>query len=161
VKLKGRAQAPDWSRGCTLSSRTRGDTNDCHGTLQRLLDASHLVRFRCHSFTGTAGLANPDSKLVLAVWCGIQLQTLRVNRRHTSTEPLTCHREFVMPLRDRHFRHSTLNWGPINFLYHHHHGREEVQRRVPRYRRGCGWIYCPSRINALRCARRERLPTTE
>src|ERR1700728_736701 len=38
VKLRGRTQAPDQSRGCTLSSCTRGDTTDCHGPLQRLLD---------------------------------------------------------------------------------------------------------------------------
>ena len=31
VKLRGRPQAPDWSRGCTLSSRTRGDTTAHHG----------------------------------------------------------------------------------------------------------------------------------
>ena len=39
MKLRGRPQAPDWSRGCTLSSRTRGDTTDVHGPLQRLLEA--------------------------------------------------------------------------------------------------------------------------
>src|SRR5215469_9796573 len=38
VKLRGRPEAPDWSRGCTLPSRTRGDTTDSHGPLQRLLD---------------------------------------------------------------------------------------------------------------------------
>jgi len=37
LKLRGRTQAPDWSRGCTLSPRTRGDTSDSHGPLQRLL----------------------------------------------------------------------------------------------------------------------------
>ena len=37
VKLRGRPEAPDWSRGCTLSSHTRGDTTDSHGPLQRLL----------------------------------------------------------------------------------------------------------------------------
>src|SRR5579863_1134876 len=40
VKLSGRAEATDWSRGCTLSSRARGETTDFHGTLQRLLDGS-------------------------------------------------------------------------------------------------------------------------
>ena len=40
VKLRGRAQAPGWSRGCTLSSPTRGDTTDSHGPLQRLLAAA-------------------------------------------------------------------------------------------------------------------------
>jgi len=38
VKLRGRIEAPEWSRGCTLSSRTGGDTTDSHGPLQRLLD---------------------------------------------------------------------------------------------------------------------------
>ena len=38
VKLRGRPEAPDWSRGCILFSRTRGDTTDVHGPLQRLLD---------------------------------------------------------------------------------------------------------------------------
>jgi hypothetical protein len=40
VKLRGRTQPPDQSRGCTLSSRTRGDTIEHHGPLQRLLDAT-------------------------------------------------------------------------------------------------------------------------
>ena len=40
VKLRGRPEAPDWSRGCILSSRTRGDTTDSHGPLQRLLDGA-------------------------------------------------------------------------------------------------------------------------
>ena len=40
VKLRGRTEAPDQSRGCTLSSRTRGDTTELHGPLQRLLDAT-------------------------------------------------------------------------------------------------------------------------
>jgi len=38
VKLRGRAEAPDQSRGCKLSSRTRGETTALHGPLQRLLD---------------------------------------------------------------------------------------------------------------------------
>jgi hypothetical protein len=38
VKLRGRPEAPDWSRGCTLSFGTRGDTTEHHGPLQRLLD---------------------------------------------------------------------------------------------------------------------------
>ena len=37
VKLRGRPRAPNWNRGCTLSPRTRGDTTDSHGPLQRLL----------------------------------------------------------------------------------------------------------------------------
>src|ERR1700693_2897660 len=43
VKLRGRAQAPDWSRGCTLFSRTRGDTTDSHGPLQRLLEVAFTM----------------------------------------------------------------------------------------------------------------------
>src|SRR5256885_8005509 len=38
VKLRRHTEAPDWSCGCTLSSRTRGDTTALHGPLQRLLD---------------------------------------------------------------------------------------------------------------------------
>src|SRR4029077_4586035 len=38
VKLRGRAQAPKQSRGCTMSSRTRGDTTESHGPLQRWLE---------------------------------------------------------------------------------------------------------------------------
>ena len=37
VKLRGRTEAPDWSRGRTISSRARGDATEPHGTLQRLL----------------------------------------------------------------------------------------------------------------------------
>src|SRR5215475_2385494 len=50
VKLRGRPEAPDWSRGCILSSRTRGDTADSHGPLQRLLDditARVAIGFHC------------------------------------------------------------------------------------------------------------------
>jgi hypothetical protein len=39
VKLRGRPEAPDWSRGRTISSRARGDTTALHGSLQRLLGA--------------------------------------------------------------------------------------------------------------------------
>ena len=39
MKLRGRVEAPDWSRGCILSSGTRGDTTVAHGPLQRLLEA--------------------------------------------------------------------------------------------------------------------------
>ena len=38
MKLRGRAMTRDWSRGCTLSSRARGDTTDFHEPLQRLLE---------------------------------------------------------------------------------------------------------------------------
>jgi hypothetical protein len=39
VKLRGRAQAPDWSRGRTVTTRARGETTVLHGPLQRLLGA--------------------------------------------------------------------------------------------------------------------------
>ena len=45
VKLSGRPQARDSSRGCTLSSSTRGDTADSHGPLQR------FVRRHCEAKT--------------------------------------------------------------------------------------------------------------
>jgi hypothetical protein len=38
--------APDQSRGCILSSRTRGDTTEHHGPLQRLLDGTGGLRGR-------------------------------------------------------------------------------------------------------------------
>jgi hypothetical protein len=37
-ELRGRPEAPDQSRGRTLSSRARGETIDVHGPLQRLLE---------------------------------------------------------------------------------------------------------------------------
>jgi hypothetical protein len=37
-EVEGRTEAPDSSRVCTLSSRTRGDTTDSTGLLQRLLE---------------------------------------------------------------------------------------------------------------------------
>jgi hypothetical protein len=40
VKLRGRTEALIKRRGRTLSSRARGDTTDCHGPLQRLLDGA-------------------------------------------------------------------------------------------------------------------------
>jgi len=42
VQLRGRPEVPNWSRGCTLSSRTRGNTTDYQGPLQRLLDGGHV-----------------------------------------------------------------------------------------------------------------------
>src|SRR5262249_276947 len=45
VKLRGGAQTPDWSRGCTLSFRARGaDIQAVHGPLQRLLDRTVTIR---------------------------------------------------------------------------------------------------------------------
>ena len=43
VKLSGRIVAPAWSRGCTLSSSTRGDTTEFHGPLQRWLGGSGII----------------------------------------------------------------------------------------------------------------------
>src|SRR6201998_3633039 len=40
VKLRGRAEAPNRSRGRTLSSGARGDATHGHGPLQRLLGGS-------------------------------------------------------------------------------------------------------------------------
>src|SRR5580658_1943423 len=37
VKLRGRPEALDWSRGRTLFPRARGDTTEHHGPLQRWL----------------------------------------------------------------------------------------------------------------------------
>jgi hypothetical protein len=37
VKLSGRAQGPDQSRGHTISSSAHGDTTELHGPLERLL----------------------------------------------------------------------------------------------------------------------------
>ena len=43
VKLNGRAEAPDWSRGRTMSSGARGETTEHHGPLQRLLAAGDTL----------------------------------------------------------------------------------------------------------------------
>ena len=52
MKLRGRASAPDWSRGCTLSSSTRGDTTELHGPLQRLLEDAFIeATVRARSLT--------------------------------------------------------------------------------------------------------------
>ena len=42
VKLRGRAETPDWSRGRAISSRARGDTTHVHGPLQRLSGGSDV-----------------------------------------------------------------------------------------------------------------------
>ena len=42
VKLRGRTEAPDQSRGRTLSPGARGDTTACHGPLQRLLASAPI-----------------------------------------------------------------------------------------------------------------------
>ncbi len=57
MKLRGRTEAPDWSRGRTLSPSARGDTTDSHGPLQRLLGGrphlhwalEPLIRKRLHT----------------------------------------------------------------------------------------------------------------
>ena len=43
MKLSGRAEALDWSRGCILSSSSRGDTTEFHGPLQRWLGGSGVI----------------------------------------------------------------------------------------------------------------------
>jgi hypothetical protein len=60
VKLRGRPEAPNWSRGCTLSSRARGDTTDYHGPLQRSLGVGvnwHVFRFKLTSGIPAKGAA--------------------------------------------------------------------------------------------------------
>jgi hypothetical protein len=42
-RLSGRPEAPDWSRGCRLSSRTRGDTTELHGPLQAVVRGTAAV----------------------------------------------------------------------------------------------------------------------
>jgi len=37
VKLRGRAPAPSWSRGCMLSLGARGESSGYHWPLERLL----------------------------------------------------------------------------------------------------------------------------
>src|ERR1700740_719357 len=54
VKLSGRAEAPDWSRGRILSSCARGDTIELHGPLQRLLERLCCRRTKLTPFLGTA-----------------------------------------------------------------------------------------------------------
>src|SRR6202008_2783207 len=56
VKLSGRAEAPDWSRGRILSSCARGDTIELHGPLQRLLER---LRWRQTKLTSSLGTAVP------------------------------------------------------------------------------------------------------
>ena len=46
VKLSGHVRAADWSRGRTLLFRARGDTDDLHGPLQRLLGAGISQKIR-------------------------------------------------------------------------------------------------------------------
>ena len=87
-KLRGRTEAPDQSRGCTLSSSTRGDTTELHGPLQRLLELAALhrelkaiaVRVKNNAliiivtsatrsvFDSKPGLAQSDRKFVYAVF---------------------------------------------------------------------------------------------
>jgi hypothetical protein len=58
VKLSGRAQGPDWSRGCKLSFCTRGDTTEPHGPLGRLLEVSPMM----------SGIAVQQTANHLLVW---------------------------------------------------------------------------------------------
>src|SRR5580700_2761819 len=54
VKLRGRAEALDWSRGCRLSSRTRGHTTEHHGPRQRLLEGAESNRARVTVYRSAA-----------------------------------------------------------------------------------------------------------
>ena len=42
MKLRGRVQTPDRSRGRTVATRARGDTTGLHGPLQRLLEGGEV-----------------------------------------------------------------------------------------------------------------------
>jgi hypothetical protein len=63
VKLRGRAEAPDQSRGCTLFSRTRGGTTESHGPLQRLLGVGTTgkVILACEGAVWLKSLLPPSS----------------------------------------------------------------------------------------------------
>ena len=65
MKLRGRAEAPDWSRGCTLSSSTRGDTTDVHGPLQRLLDRNDPITWT--TITGPSRTSTSNSQVSRSV----------------------------------------------------------------------------------------------
>jgi hypothetical protein len=54
VKLRGRAQAPEWSRGRTIFSRARGDTTALHGPLQRIVMRLHLLLMHVRTYTSPA-----------------------------------------------------------------------------------------------------------
>src|SRR5260370_779480 len=47
-RLSGRPETPDWSRGCRLSSRTRGDTTELHGPLQAVVRGTCVAVHRRH-----------------------------------------------------------------------------------------------------------------
>ena len=47
-RLSGRPETPDWSRGCRLSSRTRGDTTELHGPLQAVVRGTAVTAKRSH-----------------------------------------------------------------------------------------------------------------
>jgi len=59
VKLRGRTQAPDWSRRCTISSSTGGDTTAPHGPLQRLL-GGNLLEGELWSASANRGVFDRD-----------------------------------------------------------------------------------------------------
>src|SRR5579863_9992671 len=85
VKLRGRALAPDWSRGCTLSSRTRGDTTVLHGPLQRLLAAMGRSAEAC----GQLRRHRRDRNVPSAIGSRVALDRSRVavqSERHTATD---------------------------------------------------------------------------
>src|SRR5262249_11774420 len=97
VKLRGRAQAPSWSRGCTLSSRTRGDTTDGHGPLQRLLDA--MVSGCPARVGGQTELRHEKPKHEVSQRANVRqkanvVATLRVKVRHEEWPPDNSPRPF-------------------------------------------------------------------
>jgi hypothetical protein len=79
VKLSGRAQAPDWSRGRILSPRARGDTTEFHGPLQRLL--GDLLPTRPSVVSGWP----VTCRKILAPPCGVHGHAERVLFRFPAT----------------------------------------------------------------------------
>ena len=65
VKLSGRTQAPDQSRGRTMSSRAHGDTTELHGPLQRLLDVAQAL-FLCLAMSSrTVGTSSAGTSITV------------------------------------------------------------------------------------------------
>src|SRR6184192_3402768 len=65
VKLSGRTQAPDQSRGRTMSSRAHGDTTELHGPLQRLLDVAQAL-FLCLAMSSrTVGTSSAGTSIAV------------------------------------------------------------------------------------------------
>jgi len=71
VKLRGRPEAPNWSRGCILSSRTRGDTTDSHGPLQRLLERMATNAVMPASAPRTPSAPQNKMKRMSSLWLSV------------------------------------------------------------------------------------------